>query len=267
MNHYVSLPGINLKRTLFCGQAFRWKQTAETIFEGVAQEKFIKLKQEENGISLIAVAACDVDFWEHYFDSTTDYEWLLECFSKDNVLKMACEHAAGLRVLRQPAFETLISFIISQNNNIKRITQIIHRICEEHGAPIKKGIYSFPSPDVLAGLSVRALEKAGVGYRARYIINAAQMTVTGDINLDSLYGMSAAEAKAELLKITGVGDKVADCVLLFAYGKTSAVPKDVWIKRALSEFFPQGLPECVGEHAGIAQQFLFEYIRNRNHGG
>ncbi|MDR1753480.1 MAG: DNA-3-methyladenine glycosylase 2 [Eubacterium sp.] len=261
MDFYFKLPGFSLARTLFCGQAFRWKQLDDVTFFGIVDGKALKVRQESKGITLTPAEDRDISFWEYYFDIHTDYDELIKQFSQNEILRKACEYASGIRVLRQPPFETLISFIISQNNNIKRISGIIERLCENFGNKIERG-YTFPSADVLAKISEDGLSPLRAGFRARYIIDAAKKVADGEVNLDRLFNFDADIIKKELIKITGVGDKVADCVLLFAYGKTEAVPKDVWIKRALARFFPDGLPECVGEYGGIAQQFLFEYVRN-----
>lgn len=258
MEYFIETGFIDLETTFNCGQCFRWK-ARDGLYTGYSGDRKATVKQADNGlgITLIDVDERDIEYWERYFCVDMDYSALIKRFSEDLTLKKACEFAPGIRVLRQNAFETLISFIISQNNNIKRITGIIENICENYGT---NG--AFPPPGVLAGLNESDLLRLGAGYRARYIIGAAKKVNLGEINLDEIRKMSYNTAKGELLKIVGVGDKVADCVLLFGFSKYTAFPKDVWIKRVLAEYYPDSLPDCIQGYEGIAQQFLFNYIRN-----
>ena len=191
---------------------------------------------------------------------------MISQFSADKTLYEAASENRGIRILRQEPFETLISFIISQNNNIPRITGIISRLCESFGEKVSDeygGMYSFPDARTLAGLTAEDLAPLRAGFRVRYILDAANKTARGDVRLDDIYDMTYDDGKAYLKTITGVGDKVADCVLLFAYHKTEAFPSDVWIKRVVAEYYADGLPECMGDYKGIAQQYLFEYFRKR----
>ncbi len=259
MDFFIRADCLDLKQTLFCGQCFRFVQTEENIFEGTAWDKFVRLRQEKDGITLLDVNDSDVPFWEDYFDVSLDYGELIRSFSEDETLKAACK-GRGIRVLRQQPFETLISFIISQNNNIKRITGIIERLCENFGEKTAHG-HSFPTAERLAGLSVEDLAPLRAGFRAKYIIDAAQKVNSGEVDLEKIALLPDDEAREELKKIKGVGDKVADCVLLFGLHRLSAVPKDVWIKRVIACCYPDGFPACVGEYAGIAQQYLFDYAR------
>lgn len=257
MNYYLK-NGCSLVQTLESGQCFRWERLEDGLYTGFAGGRRLKVRQDEGGITLIDVREEDIPYWEHYFDSETDYNAIIEQFSVDETLKKASESNRGLRILRQEPFETLISFIISQNNNIPRIRGIIERLCGEFG---ENG--GFPTAERLAGLDETALAPLRAGFRARYILDAAKRTASGEIDLSSIYGMEYDEGKALLKRIVGVGDKVADCVLLFAYHKTEAFPTDVWIKRIVAEYYKGGLPECMGQYKGIAQQYLFEYFRER----
>lgn len=141
---------------------------------------------------------------------------------------------------------------------------IIDRLCESFGDRISDecgGLYSFPSAARIAALSAEELSPLRAGFRVRYILDASNKVTSGEIELDKIYDMSYDEGKSYLKTITGVGDKVADCVLLFAYHKTEAFPSDVWIKRVVAEYYSDGLPDCMGDYKGIAQQYLFEYFR------
>lgn len=250
---------LDLQQTLFCGQCFRFRSLEDGSFEGMAGDRYIRLKQTENGAQVIEAAEEDIPFWRDYFDMERDYAELIKEFSSDSVLAAACK-GRGIRVLKQQPFETLISFIISQNNNIKRITGIIDRLCESFGRKVKGG-YSFPDAKALAALTVDDLAPLRAGFRAKYIIDAAVKVNSGQVDFDKIALLPDDEARGALKVIKGVGDKVADCVLLFGLHRLSAVPKDVWIKRVISHYYPDGLPECVGAYAGIAQQYLFDYAR------
>jgi N-glycosylase/DNA lyase len=258
MEIYLETDYFNAELTLTGGQAFRWRRRGDRYF-GIAGNRTAEIKREENGIRLFC-GDYDGDYWENYLDINTDYNKIIKAFSEDATLCEACRYAHGLRILKQEPFEALISFIISQNNNIPRITGIIDRLCTGFGEKLG-GYYAFPTAEVLARADLSAI---GAGYRAGYITDAAAKVQSGEINLNALFKSDTADAKALLMRIKGVGEKVADCVLLFAYGKSDAFPRDVHVKRALAEFYPDGLPDCAGAHEGLAQQYLFEYIRNRH---
>ncbi|MCL2077262.1 MAG: DNA-3-methyladenine glycosylase 2 [Oscillospiraceae bacterium] len=266
MDFFIETDFFKPELTLAGGQAFRWTKTAGNgnRYFGIAGNRPLELLFEPDGIRLIGVADNALPFWLEYFDTGRDYKSVIERFSQDPLLKKACRYAYGLRLLRQEPFETLISFIISQNNNIPRIKMIIKRLCEGFGEKIRGNHFAFPMARVLAALEPSDLEPLKCGYRAKYIIDAARKVNSGVIDLNALYQKETEDIKQELLKIKGVGEKVADCVLLFAYGKSGAFPKDIWVKRVLSEFYPDGLPDCIIGNEGLAQQYLFEYIRN-NH--
>lgn len=258
MKFKITADCLDLNRTLFCGQCFRFERIGENEFEGIAGDKYIKLRQDNDGE--ITAFSDERDFWENYFDVSLCYSEILDELSEDRTLRAACENK-GIRVLRQEPFETLISFIISQNNNIKRISLIIKRLCESFGERIDGG-YSFPSAEKLASLSLEALAPIMAGFRDRYILDAARKVYSGEINFAQIETLSDDDARAKLKTILGVGDKVADCALLFGMHRLSVVPKDVWIKRVLAYYYPSGLPECALKYAGIAQQYLFDYARN-----
>ena len=277
----MKLPySFSLSQTLDCGQSFRWKvyKSADTdgvdSFSGVVGDDYVFITQlDENTIIFHDIDLQSFDrLWNIYFDFQRDYESLKNIFTRDPFLSKAIEFCGKIRVLRQPGWETLCSYIISQNNNIPRIKSLINKMCASFGNLLKikrpDGIcdegHSFPEPGVLARLSASDLERLGFGYRASYVINAAQAVANGGVNLDSIAEMPVNEARAELLKLTGVGPKVADCSLLYGFGKVEAFPVDTWIKTVMTEFYPFGLPEFVKPYAGIAQIYLFHYIRNRD---
>ena len=262
-NTYLSLTDpFSLPQTLDCGQAFRFEPLNDTKWCGIACDRYLEIEKLPDGaVVLYNVSQKEFeDIWCDYFDLNRNYSKIIEEISKNEVLRTASEYGKGIRVLNQPPWETLCSFIISQNNNIKRIKGIIGRLCETYGEKIEGG-YTFPTARTLAKLEVEDLAPLRSGFRAKYIIDAARRVASGEVDLFALQNMPYEEAKNELLKIKGVGPKVADCALLFSHRHIEALPKDVWIKRALQVLFGGELPEVAVPYAGIVQQYIFFYAR------
>lgn len=253
----------DLAQTLDCGQAFRWSVDSNGVWSGIAFQKQIKL-YEQNG-NIVILGSTKEDFhniWQNYFDLNRDYTQVIKEVSVNETVKCAAEFSSGIRILNQEPWEALVSFIISQNNNIPRIKGIIERLCENFGEKINGG-YAFPSAEVVAKLTIDDLAVIRSGFRAKYILDAAQKVVSGEIDLDELKITDYDTAREKLMTIKGVGPKVADCVLLYGLGHIEAFPRDVWIKRALTELFDGDIPECAIKYAGIVQQYIFHYIRNK----
>lgn len=261
MNYTIENNNFDIRQTFFCGQCFRWSEGENGSFTGIVSGKKLTVTQTGTAVTLHDIDEDDIPFWENYFDIGTDYASHIITLSADETLKKACGAAPGIRILRQEPFETLISFIISQNNNIPRISGIIGRLCENFGADIGNG-WTFPTVEQLSGLTPEQLAPLRAGFRARYICDAVQRVESGEVDFDELASLPLDKARNCLKRIVGVGDKVADCVLLFAFHKTDAFPRDVWVKRIMAEFYPDGLPECTKGIEGIAQQYLFDYVRN-----
>ncbi len=247
---------------LDCGQAFRWKQTENGEWQGVAHSKYLRIKQEDDKVTFFDTTDEDfVNVWSKYFDLDRDYKEIVASYT-DESLKIACEAYPGIRILKQDEWEAVCSFIISANNNIPRIKGIIERMCEAFGE--KTGdFYSFPGAERIAELTVEDLAPLRAGFRAKYIIDAAQKISSGEVNIEKIKELPFEEAKSELIKIKGVGEKVAQCALLYGFGRMEAFPVDVWVKRILGELYPDGLPECIKGTEGIAQQYLFHWRRNQ----
>lgn len=246
------------------GQCFRWEKTEDGVWQGIAYGRRLCLRK--NGTDLLLSGTTAEEFqtiWRVYFDLDRDYQPIRTAFRKDRALARAVAFAPGLRLLRQDPWETLCSFIFSQNNNIPRIKGIISRLCTGFGAPLSGGGYTFPSPDDLAGLSVDDLAPLRCGFRAKYVLDAARKVASGAVRLDRLAELPLEEARASLQTIFGVGPKVADCTLLFGCGRMDAFPVDVWVKRILAQYYPGGFPAAFRPLGGIAQQFLFHYERCR----
>ena len=265
-NNNIYITGIeefDLPHTLDCGQAFRWRCDDNGIWSGIAGNKFLSLEKLEHG-TVVLYNTTEEDFnnyWKNYFDLDRDYSKIKKQLSQNETLKNACEYSYGIRILNQEPFETLCSFIISQNNNIGRIKGIVERLCENFGDKIDGG-YAFPTAQKMATLTVEDLAPIRSGFRAKYLIDAAQKVASDEVNLYHLRYFSLEAAQQELMKIKGVGPKVADCALLFSHHQDRAFPKDVWIKRAMDTLFDGELPECAKDYAGIAQQYIFFYARD-----
>lgn len=263
----------DLKKSCTCGQAFRWRE-AQGGFLGVVRGQAVLALQEEDGVKLRGVSPASAAMWAHYFDLGRDYASIEKETMADERLACCFPAAHGIRVFNQEPYEALISFIISQNNNIKRISGIIERLCAKCGEPIEfmgETLYAFPSAERIAALTLDELTALGAGYRAPFIKAAAERMLAG-FDLEALRDMTLSEARAELTSLLGVGPKVADCVLLFSLQHSDAFPIDVWIDRAMKALFFEGnkvkkteLYEAVdrlGEYSGIIQQYIFQYARS-----
>lgn len=253
------IPGFSLRDTLNCGQCFRWEEQPDGSFRGIVDGREVTVLQQGDEVIFPHIAEEESAFWRDYFDLDTDYCSLREIFSADPTLKLACEKAGGIRLLRQDPWEALCSFIISQNNNIPRIKGIIGRLCEQFGEPVDGG-FAFPGPEALAGRTVEDLAPLRAGFRAKYILDAARKAASGVLDLAALSEMPLDEARALLMTIHGVGPKVAECALLYGFHRLDAFPVDTWIRKALARYYPDGFP-AFAEPKGVAQQFLFHYIR------
>lgn len=270
INYTVKNKNITVERNCFdallsldCGQSFRWKKTEENEIHGVAFGKELTLRQNED--SVIFLNTTEEDFaqiWVPYFDLERDYAALCERFRADAYLEKAVDEYYGIRILRQEPWEAVCSFIISQNNNIPRIKGIIDRLCTSLGEPLGNGEFTFPSAAKIAECGIEALAPLRAGFRAKYIIDAAEKVASGEVDFKKILESDLETGRDELIKIKGVGEKVAQCSLLYGFGKVDAFPVDVWVKRIMSELYPDGLPECVNGARGIAQQYLFHWRRN-----
>ena len=255
---------LNLRRTLLCGQCFRWREIAPDVFAGTAGGRRLVLTQQD------LPKLEQNPFWRRYFDFDTDYETLRGQLAELHPnLREAARQSAGIHILRQDPWEALCSFILSQNNNIPRIQGIVSRLCQETEEPLPYAAFQesaaahpFPRPETLAGLTEAQLAPLRCGFRARYLLDAAQKVADGTVPLEQLRTVPLAEARAALMQIVGVGPKVADCTLLYGLHRMEAFPVDVWMKRAMAQWFPGVEPAAFGAAAGLAQQYIFNWARN-----
>lgn len=258
-----NIKDLDLAQTLDCGQAFRWKEQADGSFIGVAHGKLVTFRQNNNTLTIDGADENDFNsIWKKYLDLELDYGSIkLELSSLHPTLCEAARFAPGIRILNQEPWEALCSFIISQNNNIPRIKGIVERLCQSFGEQLSGDFYTFPSAEKIASLTPEDLSPIRAGFRARYIIDGAKKVASGEIDLEAIRNMEIDEARHELMKITGVGIKVADCTLLYGLHRLDCFPLDVWMKRAMSILFPEMKPGDFGKYGGIAQQYIFHYSR------
>ena len=263
--NFIVIPDVrdlDLEQTLDCGQSFRWTKQDDGSFSGVAFGKYVNISLDGTDMVIKNAAPEDEKIWREYFDLELDYGKIREDISRLHpVLEDAARYAPGIRILRQEPYEALCTFIISQNNNIKRIKGIVARLCESFGDEIDEGVYTFPTAERLAELTPDDLAPLRAGFRNRYIIDSAKKVASGEVDLELCKTADYEAARAELMKITGVGVKVADCTLLFGMHRVEAFPVDVWMKRAMEKLFPGMSANDFGEYAGIAQQYIFHYSR------
>lgn len=251
---------LDISLTLDCGQCFRWSENPDGSWHAVVNSKSIDAKIE--GENLLIFGDDDADFWVEYFDLSRDYGSICNTLCEDKWLNLAIGAYPGIRILHQNPWETLCSFIISQNNNIPRIKGIIARLCSSFGEDLGNGDFSFPSAEIIAEKSAEDLAPLRAGFRVKYILDAAKKVAGGEVDLEKIKTLPIDEARTELQKISGVGPKVAECALLYGFGRVDAFPVDVWVRRIMAELYPDGLPEITKGIEGIAQQYLFHWRRN-----
>lgn len=259
----------SLEETFLCGQCFRWSKDENGVFYGVVGNAVIKMYYHDEKTIYAESTNPDLVYWSKYLNFSCDYNEAEKFLCEDKNLIEPAKAGAGIRILRQELWETIVSFIISANNNIPRIKKIIEKLCFLYGEKIEfdgKIFYGFPSPERLATLELSDLAEIKAGFRDKYILDAAKKVASGEIDLLAIEKMGDAAAKKELMKIKGVGTKVADCVLLFSLGRHSVFPLDVWTKRIVNELYgveEKKIPEFVREkfknYSGIAQQYLYYY--------
>ncbi len=272
----------DIEDILECGQCFHFLKIADHEYHICAKGRFLHIKQECGGVNKVIFYNTTIsdyeEVWKDYFDMSTDYQHIKTMIlSIDDRLETAIRAKAGIRILHQDFFETLISFIISQNKQIPHIKQLVHTLSLRYGTRVDGyDEYLFPDVDELNEVSVDELKECKVGFRAPYIRDAVSRVYNGDIKEDELKCMSVQDAREKLMTIHGVGEKVSNCVLLFGLGRMDVFPVDVWMKRIMEfmyfgkdtkkEVIESFACEKYGEYAGYAQQYLFHYGRENGIG-
>lgn len=263
-----------------CGQCFRWNEEPDGSYTGIFGHNVLNVKEEKD-IVITGICNGDIeDICKNYFDLDRNYEEIKETLSLiDDNMKESIKYGKGIRILNQDLWEMIISFIISANNNIPRIKGIIERMSAKYGQEIKfrgTSYYTFPTIDELSQASVKDLKDLGLGFRDRYVYETTKKIKEGKINLENLKQESTNEVRKQLLTLTGVGPKVADCIMLFSTLKRFAVfPVDVWVRRVMNDLYIHNEDETkvnkkqiqeiardkFGALEGIAQQYLFYWKR------
>ena len=255
---------LDLTHTFECGQCFRWMPEGPDAYTGAAGSFAARAAFDGSDLTL-EVTGGDEEFWRHYFDLDTDYGAIKQkLVDSEPLIRPATEYGYGIRILNQDLFETVISFIISQNNNIPRIRKNIESLCGRYGQPIEGSERcAFPSPEALAAADEEDLAAMKLGYRGPYIIAAAKKFMECGCPKD----------REELLSYYGIGPKVANCIMLFGLRDTTAFPVDTWVRQIMNDMYAFGLNDTkgmqrfahdkFGELAGYAQQYLFYYYRDR----
>lgn len=267
------------KHIFECGQCFRWKKEEDDSYTGVAYGRVLNVKSDYEKGTVVLKNTNRREFeeiWCDYFDLDRDYGEIKAILSKDEVLKGAIEYGRGIRILNQEPWELVISFIISANNNIPRISKSIDVLSEMFGEPISyrgKTYYSFADKQALGSAELEQIDMCRAGFRCKYIYQTARMIDRDELDLEATAGLSTEMAKKELMKLPGVGPKVADCIMLFSMQKHDAYPIDVWVKRVTEYFYlhedvsmkqiEQFARDRFGSLAGFAQQYLFYFAREQ----
>ncbi len=284
VKNYVEIKGYNddfIPQHIFeCGQCFRFARLQDGSYTIVAKGKVINVSQKNDSIILKNTTDNDVaDIWYDYFDLGTDYAKIKTALSVDKHLKESVKYGNGIRILNQDLWECILSFIISANNNIPRIQGIVERLCQRYGDKIEafgNTYFSFPDAQRLREVKKEDLAFLRAGYRDSYLVDAIFKVADGKVNLDNIKNLNTKEAKHELLKIKGIGNKVADCILLFGNGRRETFPVDVWVKRSVGTLYSEEIKDMTihdfakskfGDLAGYAQQYLFYYMRENSTGG
>jgi len=282
----------DLERTLRCGQVFRWKKF-DGWWYGVVGKKVIKTRQIGDKLEFqVFPPNCNKEFIANYFRLDGDLILILSKIEKDQHIRKAIQHSLGLRIIRQKPWECLISYVCATYKNIPAIKNMIHNLAKKFGEKIRAdhhNFYTFPKPHDLAEASLQELKECKLGYRAQYVLNTSRI-IHKEFDFEALRTMDYENAKLELLQLPGVGQKVADCVLLFSLDKLEAFPVDVWIRRIILQSYSKHFEkpfiekildksslapheymeinsfgrEYFGEFAGYAQEYLFHYKRFRD---
>lgn len=262
----VELDNFSLREICQSGQCFRMRETAEkNTYELIAGDKYLKASQEGSIVNFFCSDMEFICYWVPYFDIDVDYGKYIQTVNpRDSYLNAAVQCGSGIRILHQDLWEMIITFLISQQNNISRIRGCIERLCARYGEQMESDgteYYSFPTPEQLSAATEADLRQLGMGYRARYIVETTRSILTGEVSLDRLYQIKYYRtARKELMKLSGVGEKVADCICLFALHHMDAFPIDTHIRQVLDEHYRRGFPNRrYRGMRGIMQQYIFYY--------
>ena len=264
-----TIENFNISQICDSGQCFRMRRRENEIYSVIASEKYLEIEQHGGEYLFYCSEEEYEDFWKTYFDLDEDYEFYISKINpNDTYLKEAARFGRGIRILRQDLWEMIVSFLISQQNNIVRIRRCIHNICECYGESKVnfrgETYYTFPKPEKLAFLPEDGLKECNLGYRSKYVVRTARSIAGGETDLEMIRRMSYKKAKAELLRLFGVGEKVADCICLFGLHHLRAFPIDTHIMQALDAHYKRGFPKRRYQgYEGVMQQYIFYWELKR----
>ena len=256
----VSAPdGLDLKKIFDSGQCFRWQCIGEDAWRIPSSGKVLEVRQTAPDTAAFFCSEEEFEgFWKKYFDLGTDYDRISEMIDpEDCFLSEAAAAGRGIRILSQDPWETLVTFIISQRKNMPAIAQAVEKLSRQYGHMLQEGIYSFPHPQELGRASEQDLRALGLGYRAPYVKDAVEKVLSGQLVFADMEKLDDDSLYQKLLEVKGVGKKVADCVCLFGFGRTSRAPVDIWIGRAIDCCGGTSPFPVFGPYAGIVQQYVF----------
>lgn len=260
-----TIPDFDIRQTAESGQCFRLNERQDGSFSLIAGGRYLEISQQGRDITFSCGEQEFDHIWRRYFDLDTDYAGMKACVDPaDEYMRTAIEFGGGIRILRQELWETLITFIISQQNNIPRIKKCVESLCTQFGERKEnfrgESYCTFPAPSVLGRLQDDALCGCNLGYRSKYILKTARMVEEGAVDLSAIQNLKYEEAKEELMKFYGVGVKVAECVCLFALHHIDAFPVDTHIRKVVLTHYPYGFPlNRYRGFAGVLQQYAFYY--------
>ncbi|MBO5551693.1 MAG: DNA-3-methyladenine glycosylase 2 family protein [Lachnospiraceae bacterium] len=261
----LRIENFDLNQIAESGQCFRMQIQGPDRARVVARGRVLEIeKKDKMDYSFSCTEDEFNDIWRTYFDLETDYGHFTDSIDpEDEFLRKAASYGSGIRILRQEPFETLISFIISQRKNIPAIRSSVEKLSRLCGDRIGDDIYAFPEASAIAGLSEKELGECSLGYRAPYVREAARQAACGELDLDGWESLPDDELFKNLMSVYGVGKKIANCVMLFAYHRIAAFPVDVWIKRIEDQYYGGTFPVSkYPGYAGVLQQYMFAFIRN-----
>ena len=281
-----SVPLFDVDKIFDCGQCFRFDKVESTKYDceyaGCAHGRYISVAKDGDGVIIFNSTLDEYEkIWKSFLSLDRDYGEInrsILSLSSNPSLADAIDRSSGIRILSQDPWEAICSFIISQNNNIPRIKKLISALSlacgekvdvsgmEEHIADAHRenegNFYSFPTPEAVRSLEISGLAELKTGFRAKYIYDATEKMISGEIDLEFLKESNTKDAIDHLCRVKGIGVKVASCALLFGFQKLDAFPIDVWIKKVIAKYFDEDFdPSSLGEYAGVAQQYLFYYER------
>jgi len=278
---HFSVQDYDLKKTLESGQTFHWEQVSGHSWEGMISGQWVRLSQSQHdritarGVNGMGQVKGDII---RYLQLDVDIQSVIKCFPDDALMNAAVRARKGLRLLRQDPWICLASFLLSSNKRIPQIMEIVRHMSIRLGEQLihpetGRQLHAFPGPESIAKSHESVLRECKAGYRAKYLYKCASLVASGEYCLDAIHVLELDEARSKLMELPGVGAKIADCVLLFAYGFSRAFPIDVWVQKVLGDYYFKGatntprelgalVQDYFGDHAGFAQQYLFDYIRH-----